>query len=249
MFGFKKKGAGSTAASPAHPDAESGLRSRRTSSEPISIAQALDGDLENKSVQELESYAVNKSEETTKSVNNCLKIAEDIREDATRTLETLHQQGEQIHRTHEMAVGIDQDLSKGEKLLNSLGGMFSKTWKPKKTRSITGPLSTPDAPSKSATKEQKEKLKGAPVPNGKPSSKTPPSEQSATMQKVELEKEKQDDALSDLSNILGDLKGMAVDMGSELNRQNKALDHLDTDMDELNSRVKGANQRARHLLK
>ncbi|KAL2906682.1 putative SNAP25 homologous protein SNAP30 [Bienertia sinuspersici] len=188
----------------------------------------MDGGLENKSTQELESYAVNKAEETTKSVNNCLKIAEDIREDATKTLETLHQQGEQIHRTHQMAAGIDQDLSKGEKLLNSLGGMFSKPWKPKKTRNITGPLSTPDEPPKSATKEQKDKLKGAPVPpKGKPSSKTPPS---------------------DLSNILGDLKGMASDMGSELDRQNKALDHLDTDIDELNSRVKGANQRARHLL-
>lgn len=33
-----------------------------------------------------------------------------------------------------------------------------------------------------------------------------------------MEKAKQDDALSDLSDILGDLKGMAVDMGSELNR-------------------------------
>jgi len=33
-----------------------------------------------------------------------------------------------------------------------------------------------------------------------------------------LEKTKQDDALDDLSNILGDLKGMAVDMGSELER-------------------------------
>lgn len=33
-----------------------------------------------------------------------------------------------------------------------------------------------------------------------------------------MEKEKQDDALSDLSNILGDLKGMAVDMGSELEK-------------------------------
>lgn len=32
------------------------------------------------------------------------------------------------------------------------------------------------------------------------------------------EKAKQDDALSDLSNILGDLKGMAVDMGTELDR-------------------------------
>lgn len=31
-------------------------------------------------------------------------------------------------------------------------------------------------------------------------------------------------------------------------RQNKALDHLQDDVDELNSRVKGANQRARHLL-
>ena len=28
----------------------------------------------------------------------------------------------------------------------------------------------------------------------------------------------QDDALSDLSNILGDLKNMAVDMGSEIHR-------------------------------
>ena len=29
---------------------------------------------------------------------------------------------------------------------------------------------------------------------------------------------KQEDALSDLSNILGELKGMAVDMGTELDR-------------------------------
>ena len=30
-------------------------------------------------------------------------------------------------------------------------------------------------------------------------------------------------------------------------RQNEALDHLQGDVDELNSRVKGANQRARKL--
>jgi synaptosomal-associated protein 25 len=30
----------------------------------------------------------------------------------------------------------------GEKLLNNLGGIFSKPWKPKKTRDITGPLIT-----------------------------------------------------------------------------------------------------------
>ncbi|GAB2234230.1 hypothetical protein Droror1_Dr00003473 [Drosera rotundifolia] len=205
------------------------------------------GGLENQSVQELENYAVYKAEETTKSAKNCLSIAEDIREDASRTLDMLHQQGEQITRTHQMAVNIDQDLSKGEKLLNNLGGMFSMPWKPKKTRKITGPIITPDEPSKSATKEQREKLM-APVPKGKGTSQTPPREPVNAMQKVEMEKAKQDDALSDLSNILGDLKGMAVDMGSELDRQNKALDHLGDDIDELNSRMKGANQRARKLI-
>jgi len=34
----------------------------------------------------------------------------------------------------------------GEKLLGSLGGIFSRTWKPKKTRSITGPVITRGMP-------------------------------------------------------------------------------------------------------
>ncbi|KAK6280953.1 hypothetical protein POUND7_014778 [Theobroma cacao] len=208
------------------------------------------GGLQNQTMEDLENYAVYKAEETTSTVNNCLKIAENIREDATRTLDTLHQQGEQIERTHAMAVDIDKDLSKGEKLLNSLGGMFSKPWKPKKTREIAGPVVTSAKSSKKSEnqKEQREKLGLAPVPKAKPGSKTPPPEPTNAIQKVELEKAKQDDALSDLSNILGDLKGMAVEMGSELDRQNKALDHLHDDVDELNSRVKGANQRARNLL-
>lgn len=41
---------------------------------------------------------------------------------------------------------------------------------------------------------------------------------------------------------------MAVDMGSEIERQNKALDPLQDDVDELNFRVKNANGRARRLL-
>ncbi|XVE85770.1 hypothetical protein DITRI_Ditri17bG0117600 [Diplodiscus trichospermus] len=72
-----------------------------------------------------------KAEDTTNTVNNCLRIAENIREDATRKLDTLHQQGQQIERTHQVAVEIDKDLNRGEKPLNSLGGMSSKPWKPK----------------------------------------------------------------------------------------------------------------------
>lgn len=235
---------------------------KRTSSEPILNVpnDAFDdrdgykndfrdsGGLENQSVQELEKYATYKAEETTKSVNNCLRIAEDIRQDATRTLDMLHAQGEQITRTHNMAVDMDKDLGKGEKLLNNLGGIFSKPWKPKKTRDITGPLITADKPSKLNQYNRGEREKLGLAPRGRSAPTTPPPEPTNALQKVEAEKGKQDDALSDLSNILGDLKGMAIDMGSELDSQNKSLDHLSDDVDELNSRVKGANQRARRLL-
>lgn len=208
------------------------------------------GGLENQGVQELENYAVYKAEETTKTVNSCLKIAEDIREDATKTLVTLHHQGEQITRTHTVAADIDQDLSRGEKLLGSLGGLFSKTWKPKKTRHITGPVIIRDDPAqrKGNHLEQREKLGLTPARKDHSNTRTPPPEPTNALQKVEVEKNKQDDALSDLSNLLGELKGMAVDMGSEIERQNKALDPLQDDVDELNFRVKNANGRARRLL-
>ncbi|GMI76790.1 soluble N-ethylmaleimide-sensitive factor adaptor protein 33 [Hibiscus trionum] len=208
------------------------------------------GGVENQSVQELENYAVYKAEETTKTVNNCVKIAEEMREGATKTLITLHQQGEQITRTHDVAAGIDHDLSRGEKLLGSLGGMFSKTWKPKKTRPIIGPVKTRDDSPKrrGAHLEQREKLGLNSVPRGHSKSRTPPPEPTDAFQKVEIEKSKQDDALSGLSDLLGELKGMAIDMGSEIERQNKSLNGLQDDVDELNFRVRGANQRARRLL-
>ncbi|CAL0325767.1 unnamed protein product [Lupinus luteus] len=208
------------------------------------------GGFENQSVQELERYAVNKAKETTKSLDNCLKIAESIREDATQTLNTLHHQGEQITRTHYAAADINQDLSRGEKLLGSLGGLFSKTWKPKKMHAVRGPVIFGDDPvrSKGHDLEHRNKLGLTSAHKQQAMQRTPPQEPTKALEKVEVEKGKQDDALSNISDILVDLKEMTIHMGSEIERQNKALNHLEDDMDVLNSRVKGANQRGRRLL-
>lgn len=105
---------------PFDEDEEKGASSSSSSSHSVSLEARNkykndfhdSGGLESQTVQELENYAVYKSEETTKTVNSCLKIAEDIREDATNTLVTLHQQGEQITRTHMTAADIDHDLSR-----------------------------------------------------------------------------------------------------------------------------------------
>lgn len=208
------------------------------------------GGFENQSVQELEGYAVYKAEETTFTVNNCLKVAEDIKEDASKTLVALHQQGEQITRTHNITLNIDHDLSAGEKLLGSLGGIFSRKWKPDKTRTITGPLLTRDGSFKRRAKhmEQRTALGISKSPKGKSSTRTYPLAADTIQARVEVEKSKQDDALSDLSNVLGQLKEMAIDMGSEIGRQNESVDHLGDDVTELSYRVKGANARGRRLL-
>lgn len=71
-----------------------------------------EGAFENQSVEDLENYSLCKSAETTETINDCMKIAEEIREDATKTLVSLHHQGDQITRAHAEASNIDYDLSR-----------------------------------------------------------------------------------------------------------------------------------------
>lgn len=207
------------------------------------------GGLEAQSVQELEGYAAYKAEETTRRTQGCVRIAEEMRDTASKTLVTVHQQGQQIHRTHMMAIDIDQDLSRSEKLLGDLGGLFSKKWKPKKNGAIRGPMLTRDDSfiRKGSHLEQRQKLGLADHPRTS-NARQFRSEPSSALEKVEMEKAKQDDDLSNLSDILTELKGMAIDMGSEIERQTKAMGDAEKDYDELNFRVKGANTRARRLL-
>ncbi|MCD7455095.1 SNAP25 protein [Datura stramonium] len=150
------------------------------------------------------------------------------------------QQGEQIRKTHQTAADTEHDLSKGEKLLGSLGGLFSKTWRPKKIRSITGPVITRDDPVQRRGNhlEQREKLVLSSARKDRSSSGTPPRNLLMCTAESWIRHAKQDDALSDLSNLLGELKNMAVDMG-----QNKSLDHFQDDVIELNFRIKGTREK------
>jgi hypothetical protein len=67
-------------------------------------------ELEYRSSEELEGYAIQKSKDTTGVLQNCLKVAEEMRGDATKTLLALHSQGEQLRKTHEVAVEMDRNL-------------------------------------------------------------------------------------------------------------------------------------------
>eukprot|EP00245_Coleochaete_scutata_P005317 TRINITY_DN18777_c0_g1_i1.p1 TRINITY_DN18777_c0_g1~~TRINITY_DN18777_c0_g1_i1.p1 ORF type:complete len:502 (-),score=123.80 TRINITY_DN18777_c0_g1_i1:655-2160(-) len=193
--------------------------------------------------------------ETSRTIERCQQIANETLNIASGTLDTLHKQGEQIQRTHEAAVRVDQELSKGEKLLGSLGPMFGWRWKPKKTKDITGPAyHASDSSYKSKGSSENRAALGL----GKAKPKDSDSgfgasedrwSQHGARSAYDEEKSKQDDALGDLSNVVAQLKDMSTTMGQEMERQNVGIDHLVGDMQELDNRVKGANERGKRLLR
>lgn len=71
-----------------------------------------DEEFVNQAVMDLEKHAVKKSQETTSTLKNCLRVAEDTMGVGAQTLISLHEQGVQIERTHEKAVDLDQHLSR-----------------------------------------------------------------------------------------------------------------------------------------
>ncbi|CAK9206124.1 unnamed protein product [Sphagnum troendelagicum] len=204
----------------------------------------------NQAVLDLEKHALKKSQETTSTIKNCVRVAEDTMGIGVQTLITLHDQGIQIERTHEKAVQIDQHLSRGEKLLGSLGGVFSKSWKPKKTKKITGPMVRQvDNPQKKENPADRESLGLNGEAMNKKSGSSGMHDVTSVAGQLDAERDTQDDMLGELSTVISHMKEMSMDMNVEIQRQSPGIDHLSEDIQELNSRVKRANVRGQRLLR
>lgn len=200
-------------------------------------------------MKELESEALQKNSALTDATLNLRRITENTKGVAAQTLVTLNEQGEQINRIHEKAVMMDQEMEKSEKLLGKLGGMFSFGWKPKKDKKIAGPkyaANAKDGASGDAASREALGLGG----KGPKAGAAPPkaTEGMNAMEQIQMEQKFQDQVLDDVSDGLDALKNMANMMGSEMGRQDKALDDLTGDVSSMNSRVKQANKRATNIL-
>jgi hypothetical protein len=69
------------------------------------------GHEENQAMHDLQAYAIHKPQETMSTIKNCLKVAEETKDAAGETMALLHAQGDQIQRTHETVVKVDQHLT------------------------------------------------------------------------------------------------------------------------------------------
>lgn len=215
--------------------------------------QLTESEMETRSVDQLESYAILRSQDVSQNIRDCVKVAEETTGIASATMEMLHEQGGQIKRSHLAAVKVEEELSVGEKVLGSLGGLFSRRWKPKKGAKIKGPQEAPDSFKKKKaqaaraamlSKEdfEEEDAKRARARANKFEGL------SATEVQLEMEREHQDEALSGLGDIVGKLKDMTYVMNEEVEKQTAAIGGMEADVDAIDNRVKQAYNRTRYLV-
>ncbi|KAK3093134.1 hypothetical protein FSP39_011526, partial [Pinctada imbricata] len=153
---------------------------------------------------------------------------------------------EQLDRIEEGMDQINQDMKDAEKNLEGLekccglcvlpwkraknferGGDYDKTWKASEDGKVNtnGPRMVVD--------------QGQAGPQGN----------IITRITNDAREDEMEENLTQVSGMLGNLRNMAIDMGSEIESQNRQVDRINQKAQSNESRIFGANERARKILK
>ncbi|XP_071078889.1 synaptosomal-associated protein 25-like isoform X3 [Haliotis cracherodii] len=184
--------------------------------------------------------------ESLESTRRMLQMCEESKEAGIMTLVMLDEQGEQLDRIEEGMDQINQDMRDAEKNLEGLekccglcvlpwkkaknfekGSEYNKTWK----ASEDGPTNT----------------------NGPrlivDSGGSGPTGGYITKITNDAREDEMEQNVSEVSGMIGNLRNMAIDMGSEIDSQNRQVDRINQKAGSLNVRVDNANDRATKILR
>ncbi|XP_046371747.1 synaptosomal-associated protein 25-like isoform X7 [Haliotis rufescens] len=197
-------------------------------------------------LQDLQMQANMATDESLESTRRMLQMCEESKDAGIKTLVMLDEQGEQLDRVEEGMDQINQDMRDAEKNLEGLekccglcvlpwkkaknfekGSDYNKTWK----ASEDGPTNT----------------------NGPrlivDSGGSGPTGGYITKITNDAREDEMEQNVSEVSGMIGNLRNMAIDMGSEIDSQNRQVDRINQKAGSLNVRVDNANDRATKILR
>lgn len=185
------------------------------------------------------------TDESLESTRRMLALCEESKEAGIRTLVALDEQGEQLDHIEEDMDKINTDMREAEKNLTGMEKCCgicvcpcnkskefkedASTWKSSEDGKIV---------SGQPTRVVDERNGGGPI---------------STSYIAKITKDAREDEMEDnmgqVSTIIGNLRNMAIDMGSEISSQNSQLDRINQKAESNKNRIQGANERAQKLLK
>ncbi|XP_049276381.1 synaptosomal-associated protein 25 isoform X4 [Rhipicephalus sanguineus] len=208
-------------------------------------------------VQMLQQKIDDGTTESLERTRNMIALCEESKEAGIRTLVALDEQGEQLDRIEEDMDKINADMKEAEKNLTGMEKCCGICVCPcqkvlvraeEVAMTLTGKEFKEDASTWKANEDGK-------VVNSQPArvmddrnGAGPTSGYIARITNDDRENEMEDNMVQ-VSTMIGNLRNMAIDMGSEIESQNRQIDRINQKTESNKLRIEEANKRATKLLK
>ncbi|XP_060919866.1 synaptosomal-associated protein 23-like isoform X3 [Labrus mixtus] len=215
--------------------------------------------MDDMTVEQITMRANQVTDESLESTRRMLQLAEESKQTGVNTMVMLDEQGEQLKRVDEGMDQINQDMRQAEKNLTDLSKCCGLCVCPcdrvssiehdsryKRTWGIRGADGEVDANGAKVVSRQPSAVR-----NGQPAQANASAPSGPYIKRItnDAREDEMEENLDAVGSIIGNLKSMAVDMGSEIDKQNKQIDNITSKADMNKFRIDEANQRANKLLK
>lgn len=214
--------------------------------------------MDDMTVEEMTMRANAVTDESLESTRRMLQMAEESKQTGVNTMVMLDQQGEQLRNVEEGLDQINQDMKQAEKNLTDLSKCCGLCVCPcdrvtsiehdsryKRTWGTGGGDAEGNADSSGVVSRQPSGVRNGQAGQVNAQAPSGPYIKRITNDAREDEMEENLDAVG---SIIGNLKNMAVDMGNEIDKQNKQIDRINDKADMNKVRIDEANQRANKLI-
>ncbi|XP_071226796.1 synaptosomal-associated protein 25-A-like isoform X2 [Salvelinus alpinus] len=200
---------------------------------------AEDLDMRNE-LSDMQQRADQLGDESLESTRRMLQLVEESKDAGIRTLVMLDEQGEQLDRVEDGMNHINQDMKEAEKSLKDLGkccGLIICPCNKMKSGGSKAWVNNQDG-----------------VVASQPARVVDEREQMAIsggfVRRVtdDARENEMDENLEQVGGIIGNLRHMALDMGNEIDTQNRQIDRIMEKADSNKTRIDEANQRATKML-
>ncbi|GFQ69844.1 synaptosomal-associated protein 25 [Trichonephila clavata] len=195
-------------------------------------------------LEQLQFKANQVTDESLESTRRMMALCDESKEAGIRTLVALDDQGEQMDRIEEDMDKINADMKEAEKNLEGMEKCCGICVCPCNKSSDF----KEDASTWKASEDGK-------IVNNQPArvmdDRNGAGPMGGYIAKItnDAREEEMEDNMQQVSTMIGNLRNMAIDMGSEMESQNRQLDRINLKAESNKTRITSANQRASKLLK
>ncbi|KAJ8340936.1 hypothetical protein SKAU_G00332270 [Synaphobranchus kaupii] len=213
--------------------------------------------MDDMSVEDIAIRANQVTDESLESTRRMLQLAEESRQTGVNTMTMLDEQGEQLKHVEEGMDQINEDMKQAEKNLTDLSkccgicvcpcdrvktiehdGRYKRTWG-------TGSVNASSTGADGVVSSQPPSVR-----NGQAGAQVSAAPSGAYVKRItnDAREDEMEENLNQVGGIIGNLKNMAMDMGTEIDQQNKSIDRITEKADMNKARIDEANQRANKLI-